>query len=88
MTTTSWILLGIVPLAVLLIALALADDGKPDGHVPRHGKWTQDGDTTRLAPPPAHKDAARAGVLRPSEVFLVPEHGEDEWRFPPWPGER
>jgi hypothetical protein len=87
-TIVAYILLALCVATVLLCLLVLADDRQPEGHVPRHGLWTQEGETTRLAPPPDHRAAARAGVLRPSEVFLVPEPGEDEWRFPPFPGQR
>ena len=88
MTGTAYALLALCLLTLALIAVVLADDRRPGGHVPQHGLWTQQGETTRLAPPPDAKAAARAGVLPPSEVFLMPEPGEDERRFPPFPGER
>lgn len=87
MTPTAWVLAGVAALAAGLIAWALLDD-RPDPAEPRqpaHAKWTQGQETRRLHPGPP---SARAEVLKPSEVFLVPEPGEDEWRFPPYPGDR
>jgi hypothetical protein len=87
-TVTAGLLVGLAVAALALITLLLVGEHDPQDYTPRHGKWIQDGATTRLVPPPEAKDAARAGVLRPSAAWLVPEPGEDEWRFPPWPGDR
>lgn len=86
MTATDWVLIGLCALALLLIVAFWAAERvahMPEQHVPQHGKWIQDGETTRLAPQPTWNERKNAGLLRPTEVFLVPEPGEGEWRFPP-----
>lgn len=82
MTITLALLIGVGVLACVLVGLMLVPPEEPP--TPKHAAW---GETTRLTPPPG-LPSARAGVLPPSGVFLVPEPGEDEWRFPPWPGDR
>lgn len=87
MTGTAWALLILCGLTALLcVAFWLAERTPPEGHVPRHGRWIQDGITTRLTPP--SRNTARAGVLLPSEKLLAPAPGEDEWTLPPVPGTR
>jgi hypothetical protein len=85
MTPLAWALVALCALSLLMSAVWwLAHRAPPvvEQHVPRHGKWIQDGETTRLAPPLSWRERQAAGMLRPSEVFLVPEPGQEEWRFP------
>lgn len=92
MTLVSVLLLVVAAAAASLCVLVIVGDQmdrekatQQEPYYPSHAEWTKDGATTRLDQGPA---AARAGVHRAPSVWLVPEPGEDEWRFPPWPGDR